>query len=172
MSSTYEVFLAAAMAFVFTQGTLFKTVRDHGPKIWREFSTCALCVGVWVGGGLHALFASFPQGADKLGIARYAAELLGIGSLTGVLALLAVSIWDWLGKEPGIRVDGGATLMYLTKPTVALNPADTMLPPAFPSEPPTEPTAAPEATSNDGMTRRIPADQLRAKKDESRRSKP
>jgi len=172
MTAVYEVFLAAAIAFVATQGSIFKPIREVGPKIWRDLATCPLCTGVWIGGGLHALFADFPQLSNRLGTARFAAELLGLGSLAGVLALLAVSLWDWLAKDPGIRIESGATLMYLTKPTIGLGHAETAPAAGFVSEAPTEPTAPPESPLGDKLTQRIPVDKLRAKRDESRRSKP
>lgn len=36
-----------AIAFVWSRGSLFKPLREHGPKPWRALHGCPMCVGVW-----------------------------------------------------------------------------------------------------------------------------
>lgn len=90
---------SAAITVVFVRGSIFSPLRSHGPDLWKEFASCALCVGVWVGAGATALSTSYSP--DLLAVFRalglpllFAA--LGMGSMTGCAALLYVRAIDWL----------------------------------------------------------------------------
>jgi hypothetical protein len=152
------ILFSAAITVVFTQGTLFKPLRDHGPKLWRDLASCALCTGVWVGAATWLLFSGFPHAGGKLEIARAVAVELGVGSVTGCVALLYVSVWDWLAKEPGIHVPSGATLSYNTRPELV------------PTEP-AQPFPSSEAPTDPGnkRTQRMPLDKLVEQAEKSKR---
>ena len=83
---------AAAITLVFTKGTIFKAVREHGPKLWQELAACPLCAGVWVGMFWRVLRARANEIVGFLGNADYAslsfaADVLASGAVTGVVAL-------------------------------------------------------------------------------------
>ena len=83
---------AAAITLVFTRGTIFKRLREHGPALWQELAKCSLCVGVWVGAAWHVLRAR-PEALTVV----TAADALASGAATGVAALLVsltVSVLD------------------------------------------------------------------------------
>lgn len=44
-----QVLEAAAVTVVVTQGTIFRPLRERGPKLWRELVNCPLCLGWWIG---------------------------------------------------------------------------------------------------------------------------
>ena len=84
---------AVCITLVFTKGTIFKAVREHGPKLWQELATCPLCVGVWVGMFWRVLRA-LPDDHASL---SFAEDVLASGAVTGVVALvvaLFVSLLD------------------------------------------------------------------------------
>lgn len=76
------VLQAAALTVVFVRGSIFASLRSHGPAIWREFAACPLCVGVWVGAGWRLLHGAGTVSAED------GVEALACGALTGVLALI------------------------------------------------------------------------------------
>ena len=88
---------AAAITLVFTKGTLFKTVREHGPKLWQELAACPLCVGVWIG-MLWRFLRSVPGfNPEELHPVSLAEDVLASGAATGVVALtvaLFLSVLD------------------------------------------------------------------------------
>lgn len=84
---------AAAITLVFTKGTIFKAVREHGPKLWQELASCPLCAGVWVGMVWRVLRA-LPDVHVTL---SFAEDVLASGAVTGVATLvvaLFVSLLD------------------------------------------------------------------------------
>ncbi len=93
MSYTTIVLFSAAITVVFVRGSIFHLIRTHGPELWKEFATCALCVGVWVGAGVAWLVER--RGGLSTGF-PVLFTALALGSLTGVLALLYVRVVDWL----------------------------------------------------------------------------
>lgn len=44
-----QVLEAAAVSVLVTQGDIFRPLREHGPKLWRELVNCPLCLGWWIG---------------------------------------------------------------------------------------------------------------------------
>lgn len=87
------VLFSAAITVVFVRGSIFNALRTRGPDLWKEFATCALCVGVWVGAGVAALAhwrAGFQPGFPLL------FTCLALGATTGAAALLYVRVVDWL----------------------------------------------------------------------------
>lgn len=103
MSYVTVVLFSSAITVVFTRGTVFASVRERGPKLWRELASCPLCVGVWVGGLVALLFAprfvmqrvpTFE--ADGWFLVLFLA--VALGSLTGCLSLLFVRVSDTLGS--------------------------------------------------------------------------
>lgn len=81
----WPILQAVAITLVFTQGSIFKKLRDVGPKLWRDLSNCPLCTGVWVGMG-SALLAGL----------RSPVQVLGFGAVVGVAALLVWRVIDAL----------------------------------------------------------------------------
>ena len=75
---------AAAIALVFTKGTIFKRLREQGPKSWQELASCPLCVGVWVG-MIWRVLRVWP---DAVATPSFAADVLASGAVTGVVALV------------------------------------------------------------------------------------
>jgi hypothetical protein len=89
---------AVGATLVFTQGSIFKPVRERGPKLWREFSHCPLCVGVWVGmllmwRYLHTLLGS---AGSMPSVLDWGLALVGFGAASGTIALLVKRVWDYL----------------------------------------------------------------------------
>lgn len=88
---------AVGATLVFTQGSIFKGLRSRGPRLWREFSSCALCVGVWVGmllrwrdlQGILGPAGAMPSTFDWM------LALLGFGGATGAIALTIVRLWEF-----------------------------------------------------------------------------
>ena len=92
MSDPAIVLFSAAITVVFTQGTLFHVLRTHGPRLWRELVVCALCSGVWIGASSTVLIHQVPFQASF----SVLFQLLGMGSLTGCVAVLFVALWEAL----------------------------------------------------------------------------
>ena len=85
---------AACITLVFTKGTIFKTVREHGPKLWQELASCPLCVGVWIGMFWRLLRSVNPEEVRSIALAE---DVLASGAVTGVVALtvaLFLSVLD------------------------------------------------------------------------------
>lgn len=76
---------SAAIAVVFTRGTIFKRLRESGPALWRDLTSCPLCVGVWVGGAWS--IATRSQVFSLPAVAPVALEALAVGTWSGVFAL-------------------------------------------------------------------------------------
>lgn len=92
MNYALIVLFSFAITVVFTRGSIFEPLRQHGPELWRDLVKCPLCSGVWVGGAAAVLCLDLY--ALPL---RYATFLvLGLGSLSGCAALLFVRVWDAL----------------------------------------------------------------------------
>ena len=94
---------AVGATVVFTQGSIFKPLRDRGPQLWQEFAHCPLCVGVWVGLALRALQLrdilvanAVAGGVTELSLAGWVVVLVGFGATTGMLALLMKRVYDFL----------------------------------------------------------------------------
>ena len=88
-----HVIEAAAITLVFVRGSIFKRVREAGPSVWRELAGCPLCAGVWVGAAWH-LLRERPLAVSIDVIA----DVLGVGALTGVLALVVVLLVSLLDR--------------------------------------------------------------------------
>lgn len=105
METAWIIAFSAAISVVFTQGSIFEPLRKHGPKLWRELASCALCSGVWIGSAMFVLLSDFlvlsefPHAAYKLWIAREIVAMLGAGSLSGCVAVIFVALWDWLNEN-------------------------------------------------------------------------
>lgn len=83
----HYVLEAAAITFVFTKGTIFKSLREHGPKLWQELASCPLCAGVWIG----MLWRVLRTWSESHGLTvAFAADVLASGAATGVVALVVV----------------------------------------------------------------------------------
>ena len=90
---------AAAITLVFTKGTIFKSVREHGPKLWQELASCPLCAGVWVG-MIWRLLRSLPGfNPDELHSVSLAEDVLASGAATGVVALTVALFLSVLDKH-------------------------------------------------------------------------
>lgn len=87
------VLFSAAITVVFTRGSIFAPVRERGPKLWRELSSCALCSGVWVGGGIAAASV---RSAGIVSVFHVLFLAVALGSLAGCLSLLFVRVLDAL----------------------------------------------------------------------------
>jgi hypothetical protein len=74
------VLFSAAIAVVFTQGSIFSPLRTHGPKLWRELVSCGLCSGTWIGGVAAALLLPVDLTVQS------AFLVLGTGCASGALA--------------------------------------------------------------------------------------
>lgn len=85
-----SVLFSVVITLVFVSGTIFAPLRKLGPAWWRELVSCALCSGVWIGGGM-AYFAD-PS------ITGRGLEWLGIAALSGVAALVANLAIDLLAR--------------------------------------------------------------------------
>jgi hypothetical protein len=83
------VLFSAAIAVVFTRGTLFQGLRERGPQLWRELAACPLCSGTWVG---------MLSAAAVLGVGDFpsAFRALGAGAAAGCTALAFDLAWDAL----------------------------------------------------------------------------
>lgn len=99
MSLITLVLLSTSITLVFVQGSIFDRFRQHGPELLRELASCPLCLGVWIG-TFTAGFAidhehlTLVEGAQTM--AQVAPYVLGIGCLTGVLAMTLKRVWDAL----------------------------------------------------------------------------
>lgn len=93
MTAPLLVLFSAAITVVFVKGSLFDPLRARGPKLWRKLAACALCSGVWVGA---AATAAAVRWEGFHGALPPPLEILGVGALTGVSALLYVRVTDWL----------------------------------------------------------------------------
>lgn len=82
------IILAAAITIVWVEGGIFAWFRTHGPKLWRNLASCALCSGVWIGCGVALLSGE-----------RVWWQVLGMGCVSAVLALTWVVWTDKLVKE-------------------------------------------------------------------------
>lgn len=98
---------SAAISLVFVRGSIFSRIRTAGPDLWKEFATCPLCVGVWVGAGATVL-ARF-RGILLLDIPLIFLSL-GVGCTAGALALLYVRLIDAL-ESAAIACDATAATL-------------------------------------------------------------
>lgn len=94
---------SAAITVILTRATLFAWARTRGPKLWREFASCPLCVGFWVGYGLFWLRAAEAVKVRDIilrpyGLVSLNLTALGLGAAAGCLALLFVLIWSKLDE--------------------------------------------------------------------------
>lgn len=92
---------AAAITVVFVRGSIFEPLRAHGPKLWRELVSCALCSGFWIG----AVWRSLALWLDpRISLQSFqgwvfaGSEITVVGALTGVSALLVVQVLDVLDR--------------------------------------------------------------------------
>lgn len=108
MNDAVIVLFSAAITVVFTQGTIFRGIRGHGPALWRELVICALCSGVWIGAFATILIKQIPLQLNF----HVLFQVLGMGSLTGCVAVMFVALWEFLdaigGSVTAFRVGGSA----------------------------------------------------------------
>ena len=100
---------AAAITIVFVRGSIFERVRDNGPRLWQELTSCPLCAGVWIGFGWSLLswFRSLGTPAsletlwEKLRSEwlSVALDTLAVGALTGTLALFIEILLNFLVRD-------------------------------------------------------------------------
>lgn len=108
------VLVSAALTVVFVRGTLFDAFRRRGPDVWRELCSCALCMGVWVGGGVGALELWHAKAPVDL---WFAFAVLTTGATTGVVAWLVVSAENYLDSTAAQRDAVAKTLLHLPRLT-------------------------------------------------------
>jgi hypothetical protein len=121
------------ITFILTRAGIFRWLRELGPKSWRDFISCSLCTGFWVGLVLSSAdlwLYKRPTHWD-LGLVRSALQAVGVGALTGLATLVVASVIDWL--EAAERLSES-----LLKRRHGL--------PSFPDEAPTDPDAYPGPT--------------------------
>lgn len=85
---------AAAITLVFTKGTLFRMLRERGPKLWQELASCPLCLGVWVG-MIWRVLRTWPEAHASF---AFAADVLASGAVTGVFALAVALFLSFLDR--------------------------------------------------------------------------
>lgn len=107
------VLVSAALTVVFVRGTLFDAFRRNGPALWRELCSCALCMGVWVGGAAAALELSSKAPVDLW----FAYSVLATGAQAGVVAWLVVAVENYLDSTAAQRDAVGKTLQHLPQLT-------------------------------------------------------
>ncbi len=119
----------AAVTFIVTRAGIFRWLREIGPKGWRDFITCPLCTGYWVGFGMALSRAALQhlvpwnrqefQNFSSPWPLEFFLELVETGALTGVIALLVTCAVDFLDETPkkmgGIRFGRGAVMQYISK---------------------------------------------------------
>lgn len=90
-----QVLEAAAITVVLTQGTIFRPLRERGPRLWRELVSCPLCLGWWIGA-----FAGWweVRGLEPLPWAT-AWHVVASGALAGSAALLFRRLTDYLDSN-------------------------------------------------------------------------
>lgn len=81
--NAHLLFEAVAITIVFVQGTIFRRLRESGPRLWQELAACPLCIGVWIGCAWSLLHAR-----PLVPSATLAADVLAAGAATGVVALV------------------------------------------------------------------------------------
>jgi len=160
MSTLSIVLFSAAIAVVFTQGEIFKFLR-RGPWIWRELASCALCSGVWLGAGMYLLFYGFPHaGGDLWTIATSVARVLGVGSLSGCVALIFVSIWEKL-DERASSVQIETANMFVQNTDLTAQRVRFVEPNAYVDELPTDPSTSDSRLTKKVSTKRLPIEKSR-----------
>lgn len=83
---------AAAITLLFVLGSIFKPLREHGPKLWRELVTCPLCLGFWLGIGAILVFEGRPHDLKSLCV------VLAGGAVSAFVALLCRQVSDLLAE--------------------------------------------------------------------------
>ena len=78
--------IAARATRLATHDTLTQTLRDHGPRWWREFASCPYCIGWWI------TLATFAGG--------YTIAYHGTG--------LAQTIWVWIAAACALNLSWAA----------------------------------------------------------------
>lgn len=86
MISLPSLLESASVTLILTRGSILRPLREHGPALWQELTSCALCAGVWIGAAW-----SVAEGPSSGSYLRSALDAVGAGATTGVLAL-AVSL--------------------------------------------------------------------------------
>lgn len=92
--TAFQLIQAAAITVVFVRGAIFTRVRTHGPALWRELVTCALCAGWWIGATIGVL-------APLSHLFRAVLDVVGAGAITGCGALLFVRLLELLEEHSG-----------------------------------------------------------------------
>lgn len=118
-----------AVTFIVTRAGIFRWLREIGPKGWRDFVSCPLCAGFWIGLGMALARAALQhqvpwnrqefQNFTGTWAAESLLELVETGALTGLIALLVACAVDWLDETPkkmgGIRFGRGAVMQYINQ---------------------------------------------------------
>jgi hypothetical protein len=65
-----------AISYVWSRGSIFRSLRTRGPALWRQLADCPLCSGVWIGLLGQLAFRLWPGPLT----------ILGRGSLVGAAA--------------------------------------------------------------------------------------
>lgn len=91
---------AAAITVVFVQGTIFGSLRRHGPTWWRELVSCALCSGFWIG---VAWYIVRTWSLEMTELFRAAGPVFWLsafvsGVMTAVIALFLVRLLELLDR--------------------------------------------------------------------------
>jgi len=100
----------AAVTFIVARAGIFRWLRELGPKGWRDFISCPLCTGFWVGFGMALARATFTHSLPwKFSSSRpfmsgltggFELGLICTGALTGAVALLYTAVLDALPEPP------------------------------------------------------------------------
>lgn len=122
---------AMAVTLILTKSTLFRVFREHGPRGWRDFAGCPLCVGVWIG-LLFSIFHLWTHVGRETGfeIATAVVFAFGNGAVVGALSLLYMAAIDALDA-----ISSAAERFAPAAPIVPSSPR-----PPIVSEAPTAPT--------------------------------
>jgi hypothetical protein len=116
-----SVIAAAAITFVFVRGSIFDWTRDVGPRAWRDFASCPLCVGFWVGfaldlarSGAWRSFGRPPLSWDHaaLGAAVVAGALAAIAALSIARVLDALETAEMYLEERARHYSSEAARNY------------------------------------------------------------
>ena len=84
---------AVGITIVFVRGSIFKRLRESGPALWREGSSCPLCAGIWIGAAWRTIRLPEPFRLEL------ALDCLGFGALVGTVSLLVYFIISVLDKH-------------------------------------------------------------------------
>ena len=103
-----EALEAAAITLLWVRGSVFKPLRERGPKLWQELASCSLCFGVWVGWLGHLAHA----GIHDLSLWKVivAGAVSGVSAMVCEIVLKTVDELGYLADQVsrGLRQDRSA----------------------------------------------------------------